>query len=81
MMQIRSGFRPSDDATKLPYFIPGNIMFLTNLRLCADILENIVRVRELMVINAQDKETAADARKLADEIDEAVHRFGRSICS
>ncbi|KAK8806285.1 TAT pathway signal protein [Blastocystis sp. subtype 4] len=63
---IRSGFRPSDDATKLPYFIPGNIMFLTNLRYCADILENVVR----------DKETAADARKLADEIDEAVHRFG-----
>lgn len=78
--QIRSGFRPSDDATKLPYFIPGNIMFLTNLRYCADILENVVRVSKKGRIHRQDKETAADARKLADEIDEAVHRFGKMIC-
>ncbi|KAK8800907.1 hypothetical protein WA588_001738 [Blastocystis sp. NMH] len=63
---IRSAFRPSDDATKLPYFIPGNIMFLTSLRQCADILEKVVG----------DKETAADAHKLVEEIDLAVKRFG-----
>lgn len=42
--QVRSGFRPSGDATKLPYFIPGNVMLLVNLRRCADILEKVVGV-------------------------------------
>ena len=35
----------------MPYFIPGNIMLLTNLRRCADILEHVVHVGDVIVID------------------------------
>lgn len=36
---VRSGFRPSDDATTFGFFIPGNAMMSVELRQTADMLE------------------------------------------
>lgn len=39
---IKTGFRPSDDATDLPYNVPGNGMMASFLELVADnILVNV----------------------------------------
>lgn len=38
---IRSSFRPSDDATILPYFIPGNAHMATELKKTSEILASI----------------------------------------
>lgn len=38
---IRSAFRPSDDATNLPFLIPANAMISVELRRTADILKSV----------------------------------------
>ncbi len=61
-----SGFRPSDDRCTHGYNIPGQLFAAHACRLLADLAEAGFR----------DAVLAADARALADEITDAVHRHG-----
>lgn len=61
---ICSMFRPSDDATVFPFLIPANFFAVTSLRQGAEMLEKISR----------DKQTAAECRALADEVEAALRQ-------
>lgn len=63
--QIKSAFRPSDDATKLPFNIPANAYAVVALRGVATVLDAI-----------HQSELASKARSLADTVDAAIYRFG-----
>jgi meiotically up-regulated gene 157 (Mug157) protein len=62
----RCAFRPSDDATTMPFLIPANAMVVVGLRkvarLCADVLKQ--------------PERAKKAQALSEKIDEAIHKHG-----
>ncbi len=62
---ICSMFRPSDDATVLPFLVPSNFFAVVSLRQAADMLEQI----------RQDRTAAADCRALADEVAGALRQF------
>ncbi|MCJ1328648.1 hypothetical protein MMC10_005325 [Thelotrema lepadinum] len=62
---IRSAFRPSDDATILPYFIPANAMMAVELRRTADILQE-----------AGTGEHAAELIELAQGIESGIQEHG-----
>jgi uncharacterized protein len=62
---IRSGFRPSDDACQYPYLIPANFFAVTSLRQL-----------DTMATAFGEPALAADARRLADEVEAALPRDG-----
>jgi hypothetical protein len=62
---ICSMFRPSDDATIFPYLVPSNFFAVVSLRQAAEILEQI----------HQDKETATQCGILANEVEQALHKY------
>ena len=62
---ICSMFRPSDDATVLPYLVPANCFAVVSLRQAADIVEQVYQDTALMV----------DCRKLADEVECALKKY------
>lgn len=55
---IRSMFRPSDDATIFPYFVPSNLFAVVSMRQAAEMVEKI----------RGDRELAKQCRALADEV-------------
>ena len=59
---IASTFRPSDDATVLPFLVPANFMAVTSLRKAAEILMEVNR----------DKTRASRCTELADEVERAL---------
>lgn len=59
---IASSFRPSDDATQLPFLVPSNLMAVDILRKAARILEEV----------NHDSALASECRALADEVDAAL---------
>ncbi len=59
---ICSIFRPSDDATVFPFLVPSNFFAVVSLRQAATMLERI----------SQDKQTAAQCRQMADEVERAL---------
>lgn len=59
---IVSSFRPSDDATLLPYLVPSNFFAVSVLRKAAEILDAVNGEHAL----------AADCRTLAAEVEEAL---------
>ncbi|MDQ0193366.1 glycoside hydrolase family 125 protein [Paenibacillus wynnii] len=61
-----SGFRPSDDACEYGYLIPSNMFAVVVLRYVCEIASLILR----------DTELEASAKRLADQIDEGIRRFG-----
>ncbi len=61
---ICSTFRPSDDATMFLFLVPSNFFAVVSLRQAAEMLETI----------AQDKDTAAQCRAMADEVDRALQQ-------
>ena len=63
---VHSAFRPSDDACVFPFLIPSNLFAVTALRQLSDIVET----------ELHDKEFARTCTGLADEIAEAVLKFG-----
>jgi len=62
---IASVFRPSDDATTLPFLIPSNFMAVSNLRKAAEILETVNHQTDL----------ASECRNLANEVSEALQNY------
>ncbi|GAA1489346.1 glycoside hydrolase family 125 protein [Brachybacterium sacelli] len=63
---VWAGFRPSDDACELGYNIPGNHFLALALERLGDLLEHV----------AGQAPEAAEARRLAGEIREALQRHG-----
>ena len=61
---IASVFRPSDDATILPFLIPSNFMAVSSLRKAAEILTKVNRREDL----------AQSCTSLADEVAEALQK-------
>ena len=62
---IVSAFRPSDDATFLPFLVPSNFFAVTSLRKAAEILTDV---------NNSDK-LANECLKLADEVEVALNKY------
>lgn len=62
---IASVFRPSDDATVLPYLVPSNFMAVTSLRKAAEILTKVNHEPTL----------ADECRSLADEVEAALKKY------
>lgn len=62
---IASAFRPSDDATTLPFLIPSNFMAVTQLRHAAEILTKV----------NDRKDLAKHCTDLADEVYDALQNY------
>ncbi|KAB8416424.1 hypothetical protein FH972_024943 [Carpinus fangiana] len=63
---IRSAFRPSDDATILGFFIPGNAMMAVELQRCASMLDTV----------GGHKALAADLRERGEKLEAAIYKHG-----
>ena len=63
---IASAFRPSDDATILPFLIPANFFAVTSLRQIAEIMQEVYK----------DTEFANLCIELADEVEKAIFKYG-----
>ena len=62
---IASFFRPSDDATILPFLVPSNFMAVTSLRKAAEILREVNNNAFL----------AKQCTQLADEVEQALRKY------
>ena len=62
---IASFFRPSDDATVLPFLVPSNFMAVTSLRKAADVLTAV----------NHDDARARQCLLLADEVEQALRQY------
>ena len=65
---ICSMFRPSDDATLLPFLIPSNAFAVVSLRQLAEISEKVTHNRSF----------ANECRNFADEVEKALKQYGIS---
>jgi meiotically up-regulated gene 157 (Mug157) protein len=64
---IHSGFRPSDDATVLPFLIPSNLFAVSALRMLAQVHHEA----------RGDAAAATDCLALAGEVETALNAYGR----
>lgn len=62
---IASMFRPSDDATSLPFLVPSNFMAVSSLRKSADILAKV----------GNNTVMAKECADLADEVSAALRKY------
>jgi uncharacterized protein len=62
---IHSMFRPSDDATIFPFFVPSNFFAVVTLRQAAEMVEKL----------QHDGELGKQCRVLADEVEKALHDY------
>ena len=62
---IASAFRPSDDATVLPFLVPSNFMAVSSLRKASEILRKV----------SKDKSLANECTSLADEVEKALRQY------
>ncbi|MDO5570141.1 MAG: glycoside hydrolase family 125 protein [Bacteroidales bacterium] len=62
---IVSAFRPSDDATILPFLVPSNFFAVVSLRQSAEMVEEIFN----------DKSFASDCRAMAKEVEDALYKY------
>ncbi len=62
---IWSGYRPSDDACKYGYFVPGNMFAVV-----------ILRELEELFLEINEKELALKAKTLKEEIDDGIEKYG-----
>jgi hypothetical protein len=65
---ICSIFRPSDDATIFPFLVPSNLFAVTSLR----------QLAALHAAVAGDPGFEAECRRLAEELEAALHEHGRA---
>lgn len=80
---VRSGFRPSDDATTFPFLVPANAMAVVELRKTVAIVQAlIVKVKVKAKVKAKGErlselfDTVKDLNELADTIDTGIQTFG-----
>ena len=73
---VKSAFRPSDDSTLFPFFIPANAMAVVELRHVSELLTSLVNRGVSSVQRAVMVELANNASILADTIDAAIQRYG-----
>jgi uncharacterized protein len=62
---VVSSFRPSDDATILPFLVPSNYFLVTSLRQLADMVHSILR----------DPAFEKECRDLAQEVETALGKY------
>ncbi|CEP15683.1 hypothetical protein [Parasitella parasitica] len=69
---VKSLFRPSDDATVFPYFIPGNAMLSVELGRVSHLLS------ESSALNTSTKiqSLASETKRLSEEIKKAIYKHG-----
>lgn len=75
---IRSAFRPSDDATTLPFLIPANAMAVVELRNTANMINNAVEELQTIVADTHSKQLqtlSSLCLQLSDEIDAGIQSF------
>jgi uncharacterized protein len=65
---IASTFRPSDDATVYPFFIPSNFFAVVSFRQVAELLEKVARP------GSMDTKLAADFKAMALEVETAIKK-------
>ncbi|UZJ55993.1 hypothetical protein CBS101457_005313 [Exobasidium rhododendri] len=68
---VKSAFRPSDDATILPFFVPGNAQLAAALSDLVAVLDSHPRLTEDKVV----KSIRDDCDTLAGEINTAIERY------
>lgn len=74
---IASMFRPSDDATILPFLIPSNFMAVSSMNKAAEILKYVAeKAEDAQKIKAL--KIAADCSDLAKEVKEALQKY--AVC-
>lgn len=69
---VKSLFRPSDDATVFPFFIPGNAMVSVEL----DHLSHLLTVSSFGRENTKAQNLAKEASRLSKEIRDAIYKYG-----
>lgn len=68
---VKSLFRPSDDASVFPFFIPGNAMLSVELSHLSQLL-NQSSARN----NNRIQKLSSDSAKLSKEIRDAIYKYG-----
>lgn len=68
---VKSLFRPSDDATVFPFFIPGNAMLSVELGHMSQLLSNSSARND-----ARIQRLSADSARLSKEIRDAIYKYG-----
>lgn len=72
---VKSLFRPSDDATVFPFFIPGNAMLSVELNHLSQLLSN-ASAAPAGRGNSKLHQLAADSSRLSKEIRDAIYKYG-----
>ncbi|KAF3761793.1 hypothetical protein M406DRAFT_49852 [Cryphonectria parasitica EP155] len=67
---IRSGFRPSDDATTYQFLIPANMMLVKYLEQCAEIMAKVEK---------EEDRLATRMRRIAKEIRKGIEKHGKIV--
>ena len=75
---VKSAFRPSDDSSLMPFFVPANAMAVVELRHTAELLTQLQRAQGGVTEEqrATMVELAANATQLADTIDAGIRKYG-----
>ncbi|KAI8364121.1 meiotically up-regulated gene 157 protein [Blakeslea trispora] len=68
---VKSLFRPSDDATVFPFFIPGNAMLSVELNHLSQLLSSSTARNSSKIQNI-----ASEASRLSKSIKEAIYKYG-----
>lgn len=68
---VKSLFRPSDDATVFPFFIPGNAMLSVELSHMAKLLSSSSARNDSRI-----QKLSADSARISKEIRDAIYKYG-----
>lgn len=68
---VKSLFRPSDDATVFPFFVPGNAMLSVELDHLSQLLS-----RSTIYKTKRIQKMAADSAMISKEIRDAIYKYG-----
>lgn len=69
---VKSLFRPSDDATVFPFFIPGNAMLSVEL----DHISQLLSKSSVANKSSKIQILASETSRLSKEIKDAIYKYG-----